>query len=786
MKANNRPVRIIGRIFNTGIPPGMAPEDAKYILMCNAGVFFFILFALPFIVYCAVQSWYLMVGEMIVYAGLLCLTFWFNRMQWHTLGLVWFGSILNWHLVFTSVALGWQAMVHFLIFFTAGGAIMLFRRQAAGLMVLSAMGCIAWYYVALGLSRLFPPLYRLSSFELAVLNTSIEITFIILIVVNALIGRYGAIVAEDLLKEEQAKTEFLLEKIKKLDHQKTLFFQNISHEFRTPLTLIIGPLQRAMSGAYGPVETVLKKQLAMVLQNANRLLRLINQLLDVSKLDAGKMSPNLETINFSRLTAAVVDAFQAWAGSAGVSLVTTSDEPDVMLACDAEMMEKVVSNLVSNALKFTPRGGKITIRVSSVGERPAVRLSVRDTGVGISKEDAPLIFDRFQQINGTAGGERQGTGIGLNLAKELVKMHRGTIRVKSEEGLGTEFVVTIPQTTTGEALPAAKRMVGGRAAGIQAAHGDGAEAPATQGPASEGAGQPPDREAATVLLVEDNRDMRAYVREALEASYRVLEAADGEEGFARAKEIIPDLIVSDVMMPHMDGCRLFEFIKKDEALQHIPVILLTAKASEETAVRSLAAGVHDYVTKPFSVDVLKAKIDAIIQRREKSAHLSQTDHLTKMRNRQGWKRDVQKELERAERYGDKAAMAFVDLDNFKTVNDTYGHHAGDAVLRAVSSVIRNGLRATDVAGRYGGEEFVVFFPSTSQDAAAHCMQRILAELRCHAFQVDGLKCTFSAGIVGVEPDPLVSLAEWVSRADAAMYAAKKRGKNRVVLWRHDM
>lgn len=787
MKENNRLKRVIQWIFNIGIPSGMAPEDAKYILMCNAGVFFFMLFTIPFIIYCAVAAWYLVVLEMFVYAGLLCLTLWINHKGRYTLGLVWFGTVLNWHLVFTSVALGWQTMVHLLIFFTAGGAIMLYRRRATGQMVLAVIGCVACYYIAMVLSRLFPPLYRLSGIELTVLNTSIEITFIILIVVNALIARYGAISAEDLLKEEQAKTEFLLQKIKKLDHQKTQFFQNISHEFRTPLTLITGPVQQALAGAYGPVGQRLKSHLEIVSRNAQRLLRLINQLLDVSRLDAGKMPLKMKTVNLSRLTAAVVDTFQAYADSAGVRIDMLSDQPDVRLWCDAETMEKVVANLVSNALKFTPRDGRITVRISQETERQAVRLVVRDSGIGISEDDLPLIFDRFQQVNGTVGREWDGTGIGLSLVKALVEMHRGTIRVESEKGMGSEFVITIPNRLAKDERPQGEPPARGEAVGMDRVPATGAGLATDEIPAVEVTGDDPDREAATILLVEDNRDMRRYLRESLNDSFRVVEAADGEEGCATAREIIPDLILSDVMMPHMDGCRMFEFLQQEKALQHIPVILLTAKASDELAVQSLAAGVHDYITKPFSVDVLKAKIEAILERQEKNAHLSLTDPLTKMKNRRGWTQDVQRELKRIRRYGGTATMAFVDLDNFKTINDTYGHETGDAVLNAVSSIIRKGLRATDVAGRYGGEEFVVFFPGTSGQAAANCMERILSELRRHTFPNDGLRCSFSAGVAGMEKDPnALSLAQWVSRADAAMYAAKTRGRNCVVQWQPNL
>ena len=772
-------MQIINRIFNIGVPPDMPLEEAKYIGMCNAGAVFFILFSIPFIFYCLAETWYLIAGEMLVYAGLLCITFWLNKIKWYTLAMLWFGSVLNWHLIFLSVALGWDAIVHFLIFFTAGGAIMLFRRRSGGLMVISTLACIACYYIAFGLSRLFPPLYHLSSFELTVLNTSIELTFIILIVVNGLIARYGAILAEDYLKEEKAKTEFLLEKIKRLDNQKTIFFQNISHEFRTPLTLIIGPIQQAMSGKYGPVERVLKEQFAIVLRSANRLLRLINQLLDLSKLDAGKMVLKAKTINLSKLAASVVDVFQGYSNNAGIKINMMPTAQNVTLHCDGEMMEKVLSNLLSNALKFTPGGGEICIEISETKDKKQVNLSVKDTGCGIPEKEAPLIFDRFQQVDGTATREKEGTGIGLSLVKELVKLHDGTIRVESTEGSGSEFIVSLPKKVMDESMShdaceAYKLESCAHMDQVELTGSNECAAPAVKDYTFK-------KETPTILVVEDNEDMRTHIKEGFVPSFKVIEAGDGEEGFEKAKENMPDLIISDVMMPKMDGYQLCKSLKRDAALQHIPIILLTAKASEEMAVKGLEAGAYDYVTKPFSPDVLKAKVDGILYRQEEYVDLSRTDHLTKLRNREGWELEVQRELDKMKRYGGSASIAFIDLDSFKTINDTYGHSMGDRVLKVVSSLIYKGLRKTDIAGRYGGEEFIVFFMETSKDAAAECMERILSKLRKYDFKTDSLHCSFSAGIVGIDQDRVMSLKQYVSNADAAMYAAKKRGKNCIVV-----
>ena len=767
-------------ILKIGIPPGMVPEEAKYIGMVNAGAFFFFIFNFPFVYYSYTEGWPFIVGEMLAYGGLLLMTFWFNHLGWHTFAFFWFGTVLNWHLIILSVLLGRGVIVHYLIFFSAAGAIMLARRKSTRLMVAATLACLGCYLIALGLSRVFDPMYHLDPAATHRLNVIIEITIAILIIANTLIGRLGANIAEDLLKKEKEKSEYLLKKIQRIDAQKTLFYQNISHEFRTPLTLIIGPLERLLKKQSKAIEQHTRKQLKTMLWNARRLLRLINQLLDLSKLDAGKMVLKTAPGNLSRVVTNVVDSFDAYSKKTGVEMGVDAGTADLQFRFDDVLIEKVLFNLISNAVNFTPKGGWVQIRLWESPNHGTVKLSVSDTGIGIPEKELPFIFDRFQQVDGSTTREREGTGIGLSLVKEIVELHGGSITVSSQMDIGSEFVVTLPKKVNTTMMPDERPEKERRSATpLYPTISFEAETEAKTAIAEI------DTSVATILIVEDDNDMRTYIKEGLARDYQVVEAVDGQDGLEKARALLPDMIISDVMMPKMDGYQLTREIKNSGELSHIPMILLTAKASDENVVEGLTAGAYDYVIKPFSLDVLLARVNSIVHRTTEQATLIGTDHLTGLRNREGWKQEVVRELGKIDRSGGVAALAFLDLDNFKDINDTYGHSMGDRALQSISSSMGRQLRNTDLAGRYGGEEFVIYFPETRAPAAAESVKRILVDFRDAPVGSKDMSCTFSAGIVEIDTGD-TSLDTWVYRADAAMYQAKKRGKKRTVIWDNTM
>ncbi|MCB0620678.1 MAG: response regulator [Saprospiraceae bacterium] len=372
------------------------------------------------------------------------------------------------------------------------------------------------------------------------------------------------------------------EKLKELDEMKSRFFANISHEFRTPLTLILGPVENLLSTQ---PEAAKAKEYQLIQRNAQRLLRLINQLLDLSKLDAGKMRLDLRFEDLLPIARGITYSFESLTDSKNVGLTFESSLENAFLYFDRDKLEQALTNLVSNAVKFTPEGGRIAVGVSLAETGDWLQIDVTDTGPGIPEGQLEHIFDRFFQGAEATRTEAPGTGIGLALVKELVELHQGTISVVSRVGQGTRFTIR---------LPFGKEQVLPQHAEAEALDRDN-----------------------TLLLVEDNPDMRAFIREILEPEYRIVEAADGQEGMEKALELIPDLIVSDVMMPEKDGLELCDTLKHDERTSHIPIILLTAKASIESRLAGLERGADDYLSKPFNREELLVRTRNLLELRQR-------------------------------------------------------------------------------------------------------------------------------------------------------------------------
>ncbi|MFQ5569998.1 MAG: ATP-binding protein [Rhodothermales bacterium] len=421
------------------------------------------------------------------------------------------------------------------------------------------------------------------------------------------------------LVAEKKKTEEQARRLVELDEAKNRFFANISHEFRTPLTLILGPLQDALDGAYKDDPHRLEKQHQLMHRSARRLLRLINQLLDLSRLESGKMHLRAEPGDLVAFTRDLTRSFVPLAERRRLDLRFEAEPETLLLNFDADALEKVFSNLLSNALKFTPEGGKVLVTMDACERDDGSwgEVSVRDNGPGIAKEDLARIFDRFQQVDTSIRRKFEGSGIGLTLAKELVELHGGEIRAESEVGFGSVFTVRLPRP---KVLPVP---------GDTVPSGDGKPEAALL----EEALLPPvievqpaaasDGKKSTILVVEDNADVRAYLRSHLDADYHVVEAEDGEAGLERARETRPDLILADVMMPRMDGYEMCRLLKAHDELRAIPVVMLTAKAGEQDTLEGLGSGADDYLAKPFSVGELKARVaNLIASRREMRAKYS--------------------------------------------------------------------------------------------------------------------------------------------------------------------
>ncbi len=433
------------------------------------------------------------------------------------------------------------------------------------------------------------------------------------------------------LAEEKKTTEQQAERLAELDEAKNRFFAHVSHEFRTPLSLILSPLRDALREAANGRVRFSERQVRRMTRSAERLQRLIDQLLDLATLEAGEMELERRSGDLAAWVRRSAAAFQSKAEQQDIDLSVHTPDAPVESQFDPEKVETIVSNLVGNAVKFTPEGGRVTVRVTqrrapdgpsetaeeglSNDDLPTngvARIEVSDTGPGIDPEVQPTLFDRFEQAHQSSDSdtrEQQGTGLGLALSRELVELHGGTIDVESMPGEGATFIVRLPLVPVARAR-AEKEKNGIRKLGKEEEEGRiGAVGSRATDKTDAGRGREDRDEKPTLLVVEDNAEMRAYLRDELSTQWTVREAADGAEGWTEVQAEPPDLVVSDVMMPEVDGIELCKRIKNDDTLRTVPVLLLTARAGGAAAVEGLEAGADDYVAKPFDTEELRQRIE---------------------------------------------------------------------------------------------------------------------------------------------------------------------------------
>src|SRR5579871_4632853 len=415
-------------------------------------------------------------------------------------------------------------------------------------------------------------------------------------------------------EEERRRAEGLAE----IDRAKTAFFSNVSHEFRTPLTLMVGPLEEMLKDAQ-TLPPAHRSQLVSAHRNSLRLLKLVNSLLDFSRIEAGRIKATYVPVELASLTADLCSNFRAAMEAAGLEFIVDCAPLPKSVFVDREMWEKIVLNLLSNAFKFT-LAGRVTVTLKGAGNHAV--LTVSDTGVGIPEPELSKIFDRFHRVEGSRGRTFEGTGIGLALIQELVKLHGGAVHVQSRSGEGSTFTVSLPFGSAH--LPQDRISAGGpNAPSSTASTADRAQAytgEALTWIAGTDFLETVDPRAATdpaerprILLADDNSDMRDYVAHILGSEYDLMAVPDGRAAFAAARTARPDLVLSDIMMPHLDGFGLLQQLRSDERLRDIPVIFLSARAGEEARTEGVAAGADDYLTKPFNARELVARVRTHIQ-----------------------------------------------------------------------------------------------------------------------------------------------------------------------------
>lgn len=390
------------------------------------------------------------------------------------------------------------------------------------------------------------------------------------------------------------------DKLKELDHLKSNFFTNISHEFRTPLTLILSPIQKLLQKTN---DHEISNELLIIHRNASRLTELINQLMDLSKLEAGELKLKISENNLKELLQVSAASFESLAEAQHLQFHVRINGAPTLAFYDEDKILKVLNNLLSNAFKFTPKGGNVILEAELKDN--IAYISVTDTGLGIAKEDQELIFQRFYQSS-SYHSITAGTGVGLTLSKEFALLHKGDIEIESNKGEGTRFTFYFPisknayppstivesQFTSPIALERINRSIEPGNEGLQ-------------------------EHELIILIVEDNADLRQHITSLLKDSFTVKHAVNGKEGISIAEEIVPDIIISDLMMPEVDGAELCNTLKSNDRTSHIPIVLLTAKADRETKLSGLKTGADDFLTKPFDNEELIVRVNNLIDQRKK-------------------------------------------------------------------------------------------------------------------------------------------------------------------------
>jgi signal transduction histidine kinase/DNA-binding response OmpR family regulator len=422
----------------------------------------------------------------------------------------------------------------------------------------------------------------------------------------------GALANAEAYEQERARAESLAQ----LDRAKTAFFSNVSHEFRTPLTLMLGPLEESLAEAHmlSPRE---RERVEVVHRNGMRLLKLVNSLLDFSRIEAGKVRANFEPTDLGALTTELASNFRSATEKAGLSLEINCPSGLESVYVDRDMWEKIVLNLLSNAFKFTFEGS-IKVAVEQLDD--CLQLTVADTGTGIAPAELPRLFERFHRIEGARGRTFEGSGIGLALVKELVEAHGGIIRVQSAEGRGTTFVVAVPLGQAHVPPEQIRTEASLRATGVisQAFVKEALQWIPDTTAAADGTNwnaepeRPDGQVRSRILLADDNADMREYISRLLGDRHECVTVQDGQQALDALRMQRPDLLLTDIMMPRLDGFELIRVVREDPRLRDLPIIVISARAGEESSVEGLLAGADDYLVKPFSARELIARVDGAL------------------------------------------------------------------------------------------------------------------------------------------------------------------------------